>query len=117
MAVAPKETLLTAVKHVGKLAGGKNRIVRLSFQQGALLIEAHDSDSGEARERVDLLDVGTQDGCCSAFNWQYIVDYLRVCDGDEIRVGLSSDSLVPAVFRDGASPAGSEVYALMPCRL
>lgn len=108
--VLPREELLDAVRRVGVMAQ-RNSPLRLRFEEGQLVIQAHTQDVGEAKETLpipyggDVLEIG--------FNPEFLRDGLESVGEEEIRLKLISP-LRPGLVTGAADDFW---YLIMPIRL
>ncbi|WP_175411347.1 DNA polymerase III subunit beta [Streptomyces sp. TRM64462] len=117
--VATIETapFVEAVKRVA-LVAERNTPVRLSFEQGVLILEAGSSDDAQAVERVDAQLEG--DDISIAFNPTFLLDGLSAIDSPVAQLSFTT-STKPALL--GGKPAvdaeadQAYKYLIMPVRL
>ncbi|MFD6422212.1 DNA polymerase III subunit beta [Streptomyces sp. NPDC060198] len=119
MSVAVIETapFVEAVKRVA-LVAERNTPVRLSFEQGVLILEAGSSDDAQAVERVDAVLEG--DDISIAFNPTFLLDGLSAIDSPVAQLSFTT-STKPALL-SGRPAVDAEAndaykYLIMPVRL
>ncbi|MCH0538765.1 DNA polymerase III subunit beta [Streptomyces sp. MUM 203J] len=117
--VATIETapFVEAVKRVA-LVAERNTPVRLSFEQGVLILEAGSSDDAQAVERVDAHLEG--DEISIAFNPTFLLDGLSAIDSPVAQLSFTT-STKPALL-NGKPAVDAEAdqaykYLIMPVRL
>ncbi|WP_149182495.1 DNA polymerase III subunit beta [Streptomyces sp. TRM49041] len=117
--VATIETapFVEAVKRVA-LVAERNTPVRLSFEQGVLILEAGSSDDAQAVERVDAQLEG--DDISIAFNPTFLLDGLSAIDSPVAQLSFTT-STKPALL-SGKPAVDAEAdeaykYLIMPVRL
>ncbi|WP_236241711.1 DNA polymerase III subunit beta [Streptomyces sp. CC228A] len=117
--VATIETapFVEAVKRVA-LVAERNTPVRLSFEQGVLILEAGSSDDAQAVERVDAQLEG--DDISIAFNPTFLLDGLSAIDSPVAQLSFTT-STKPALL-NGKPAVDAEAdqaykYLIMPVRL
>ncbi|HEX5052600.1 MAG TPA: DNA polymerase III subunit beta [Planctomycetota bacterium] len=103
----PKEVLESALRRAAILASSEMRMVRFEVGEKSLRMTAESSTRGRADVVVDA-DVKGAGGSIN-FNPDYILEALRVCQQDQIRLDMSDDSM-PAKFTLGES----FTYVVMP---
>ena len=103
-----KMQLLKAIERVGIMVNEKTNIIKLMFKADNLMLVADNVESGNAEESLDI-DY-KQDDLTIAFNYAYMLDFLRTTQSDVINVELNQ-ALSPTIFR------GEFVYLLMPIQI
>ena len=109
--VDPK-TFAKAVDLVSTISTEKSRAVKLSLDNGSLVLSATSPEAGSATEELEVdytagpLEIG--------FNSSYLLDITRQIEGDSARFMLS-DGASPTLVRDNADPGA--LYVLMPMRV
>ncbi|MCJ1678671.1 DNA polymerase III subunit beta [Streptomyces sp. APSN-46.1] len=117
IAVIETAPFVEAVKRVA-LVAERNTPVRLSFEQGVLILEAGSSDDAQAVERVDAKLEG--DDISIAFNPTFLLDGLSAIDSPAAQLSFTS-STKPALLSGrpavDAEADESYKYLIMPVRL
>ncbi|WP_338495142.1 DNA polymerase III subunit beta [Streptomyces sp. SJL17-4] len=117
VAVIETAPFVEAVKRVA-LVAERNTPVRLSFEQGVLILEAGSSDDAQAVERVDAHLDG--DDISIAFNPTFLLDGLSAIDSPVAQLSFTT-STKPALL-SGKPAVDAEAdeaykYLIMPVRL
>ncbi|CAM5723451.1 DNA polymerase III subunit beta [Streptomyces violaceorubidus] len=117
VAVIETAPFVEAVKRVA-LVAERNTPVRLSFEQGVLILEAGSSDDAQAVERVDAVLEG--DDISIAFNPTFLLDGLSAIDSPVAQLSFTT-STKPALL-SGKPAVDAEAdeaykYLIMPVRL
>ncbi|WP_055545940.1 DNA polymerase III subunit beta [Streptomyces sp. NBRC 110028] len=117
VAVIETAPFVEAVKRVA-LVAERNTPVRLSFEQGVLILEAGSSDDAQAVERVDAQLDG--DDISIAFNPTFLLDGLSAIDSPVAQLSFTT-STKPALL-SGRPAMDAEAddaykYLIMPVRL
>ncbi len=117
VAVIETASFVEAVKRVA-LVAERNTPVRLTFEQGVLILEAGSSDDAQAVERVDATLDG--DDISIAFNPTFLLDGLSAIDSPVAQLSFTT-STKPALL-SGRPAADAEAddaykYLIMPVRL
>ncbi|MFD8802142.1 DNA polymerase III subunit beta [Streptomyces atroolivaceus] len=117
VAVIETAPFVEAVKRVA-LVAERNTPVRLSFEQGVLILEAGSSDDAQAVERVDAVLQG--DDISIAFNPTFLLDGLSAIDSPVAQLSFTT-STKPALL-SGRPAVDAEAddaykYLIMPVRL
>ncbi|MER7394435.1 DNA polymerase III subunit beta [Streptomyces sp. NPDC000151] len=117
VAVIETAPFVEAVKRVA-LVAERNTPVRLSFEQGVLILEAGSSDDAQAVERVDAQLEG--DDISIAFNPGFLLEGLSAIDSPVAQLAFTT-STKPALL-SGKPAADAEAddaykYLIMPVRL
>jgi DNA polymerase III subunit beta len=117
VAVIETAPFVEAVKRVA-LVAERNTPVRLSFEQGVLILEAGSSDDAQAVERVDAQLEG--DDVSIAFNPTFLLDGLSAIDSPVAQLSFTT-STKPALLsgRPAVDAEADEAYKylIMPVRL
>ncbi|MFJ1748894.1 DNA polymerase III subunit beta [Streptomyces sp. NPDC088116] len=117
VAVIETAPFVEAVKRVA-LVAERNTPVRLSFEQGVLILEAGSSDDAQAVERVDAQLDG--DDISIAFNPTFLLDGLSAIDSPVAQLSFTT-STKPALLsgRPAVDAEADEAYKylIMPVRL
>jgi len=117
IAVIETAPFVEAVKRVA-LVAERNTPVRLSFEQGVLILEAGSSDDAQAVERVDAHLEG--DDVSIAFNPTFLLDGLSAIDSPVAQLSFTT-STKPALLsgRPALDAEADEAYKylIMPVRL
>ncbi|MEU9763041.1 DNA polymerase III subunit beta [Streptomyces sp. NPDC047985] len=117
VAVIETAPFVEAVKRVA-LVAERNTPVRLSFEQGVLILEAGSSDDAQAVERVDAVLEG--DDISIAFNPTFLLDGLSAIDSPVAQLSFTT-STKPALLsgRPAVDADADEAYKylIMPVRL
>ncbi len=117
IAVIETAPFVEAVKRVA-LVAERNTPVRLSFEQGVLILEAGSSDDAQAVERVDANLEG--DDISIAFNPTFLLDGLSAIDSPVAQLSFTT-STKPALLsgRPAVDAEANEAYKylIMPVRL
>ena len=110
-AVVNKEALHKAVRRAHLMTNEESRGVRLIFDGTCLKITSRAPETGEAEIEVPI-DSFTGDKLEIAFNPVYIMDALKVIEGDDVTIELKK-SEKPGLIRSG----NNFVYIIMPVSL
>ncbi|MCT9090353.1 DNA polymerase III subunit beta [Streptomyces sp. ASQP_92] len=117
VAVIETAPFVEAVKRVS-LVAERNTPVRLSFEQGVLILEAGSSDDAQAVERVDASLEG--DDISIAFNPTFLLDGLSAIDSPVAQLAFTT-STKPALLSGKPAPDAEAddayKYLIMPVRL
>ncbi|WP_052847489.1 DNA polymerase III subunit beta [Streptomyces avicenniae] len=117
VAVVETAPFVEAVKRVA-LVAERNTPVRLSFEQGVLILEAGSSDDAQAVERVDVELEG--DDISTAFNPAFLLEGLSAIDSPVAQLAFTT-STKPALLtgKPDATAEADEAYKylIMPVRL
>ena len=101
-----------AVDRVATISTEKSRAVKLSLQDGMLVLSATSPENGTAIEELEVaygagpIEIG--------FNSRYLLDITTQIEGDEAQFSLA-DAASPTIVRDQADE--SALYVLMPMRV
>lgn len=101
-----------AVDLVSTISTEKSRAIKLSLENGSLVLTATSPEAGSAREE---LDVDYNDGPLEiGFNSKYLLDITQQIEGDDAKFQLS-DGASPTLVQDMGDT--SALYVLMPMRV
>lgn len=117
VAVIETAPFVEAVKRVA-LVAERNTPVRLSFEQGVLILEAGSSDDAQAVERVDAVLEG--DDISIAFNPTFLLDGLSAIDSPVAQLSFTTSTKPALLSGRPAVDAEADVaykYLIMPVRL
>jgi DNA polymerase-3 subunit beta len=101
-----------AVDRVATISTEKSRAVKLSLNNGTLVLSATSPDAGSATEELEVnykaspIEIG--------FNSRYLLDITQQIEGDGARF-MMADSASPTIVRDLAD--ATALYVLMPMRV
>ncbi|MFD7439905.1 DNA polymerase III subunit beta [Streptomyces sp. NPDC059909] len=117
VAVIETAPFVEAVKRVA-LVAERNTPVRLSFEQGVLILEAGSSDDAQAVERVDAQLEG--DDISIAFNPTFLLDGLSAIDSPVAQLSFTTSTKPALLSGKPAMDAEADEaykYLIMPVRL
>lgn len=101
-----------AVDLVSTISTEKSRAIKLTLENGSLVLTATSPEAGSAREE---LDVDYADGPLEiGFNSKYLLDITQQIEGDDAKFQLS-DGASPTLVQDMGDT--SALYVLMPMRV
>ena len=101
-----------AVDLVSTISTEKSRAIKLSLNNGTLVLSATSPEAGSATEE---LEVSYSDGPLEiGFNSRYLLDITQQIEGSSAQFNLA-DAASPTIVRDTAD--SSALYVLMPMRV
>ena len=107
-----RDEFVKAVDLVSTISTEKSRAIKLSLDDGNLVLTATSPEAGSAREE---LDVNYNDGPLEiGFNSKYLMDITQQIEGDDAKFILS-DGASPTLVQDMSDT--SALYVLMPMRV
>jgi DNA polymerase-3 subunit beta len=104
-----KEELLHALRRADQITSDKANSVKLKFADNTLSITANTPEIGSGQESIAIQYTGPEIEV--AFNPVYLMDPLKVLEGEEVYIELT-DSLSPGVLKSNTP----FLYVLMPMR-
>ena len=104
-----REELLHALRRADQITSDKANSVKMKFGENKLSITANTPEIGSGEETIAIKYTGTEIEV--AFNPVYLMDPLKILEGEEIFVELT-DSLSPGVIKSNTP----FLYVLMPMR-
>jgi DNA polymerase-3 subunit beta len=114
VAVLAREALLAALRRVVVLASERTKLVKFRLTENLISIESESAEVGEAKDSVDADYHGPE--LEIAFNAQYVVDFLQVVQGEEVRLELK-DGESQALLRPASEAEAGYKYVVMPMRI
>ena len=111
-AVIVKNDLISALERVAVMVNEKNSIVKFEFGDNALKMSGDSPEAGNSQDRIDIKYTG--EPLTIAFNYKFILEFLKIAETDDIKVQLNS-ALSATVFQ----PCSDEdyLYLVMPVQL
>lgn len=111
-AVITKLNLISALERVAVMVNEKNSIVKLEFADNTLKLSGDSPDAGNSQDEIDIQY--TSEPLTIAFNYKFILEFLKIVEADEIKFNLNS-SLSATVL----TPCSDEdyIYLVMPVQL
>ena len=116
---ADREAIISALEHAAliteeKVAGSVRSHVRLELQGGILKISAT-SGTGSAYDEVAIGHEG--DDLVIAFNNRYLIDSIRACSADQIKISLSSPLSSINIEPADDDTDVEDLFMLLPVRM
>jgi DNA polymerase-3 subunit beta len=114
-----REALISALDHAAliteeKVAGSVRSHVKLEAEGNTLKISAT-SGTGSAYDEVQIEHEGSD--ITIAFNNRYLIDSLRACNADRIKLSLSSPLTSINIEPDDDDIASEDLFMLLPVRM
>ncbi len=111
-AVMDKNDLIQALERVAVMVNEKNSIVKFEFADNTLKLSGDSPEAGNSRDEIDIKYTG--EPLAIAFNYKFILEFLKIVEAEEIKVQLNS-SLSATVF----VPCSEDdyLYLVMPVQL
>ncbi len=114
-----RDSLITALEHAAliteeKVAGSVRSHVRLEFAGSALKISAT-SGTGSAYDEINIDHEG--EDLLIAFNNRYLIDSLRACDAETVKISLSSPLSSINIEPDDDTTTTEDLFWLLPVRM
>lgn len=109
---ADRVELLNGIDRLSTIASERGRAIKLALSQGILNLSITNVDTGAATEEVDVEYTG--DPMEVGFNSSYMVEILKMVEGDKVEIALAdpgSPALISGVGQNDA------VYVAMPMRV
>jgi DNA polymerase-3 subunit beta len=118
-AYVDRESLISALEHAAliteeKVAGSVRSHVRLELEGNLLKISAT-SGTGSAYDEVAIGHEG--DDLIIAFNNRYLIDSLRACSADRIKVSMSSPLSSINIEPSDEDTTDEDLFMLLPVRM
>ena len=107
-----KNTLGSSLKRAGILSKDANNTVKLEFKPEQIVMTANTSDIGNIREIIPAKVTG--EDLLVGYNLKYILDFLRVCSGENIYLKLTGN-LTPGTMTEEDNE--NFIYIILPLRL
>ncbi len=114
-----REAFISALEHAAliteeKVAGSVRSHVRLEIEGNILKISAT-SGTGSAYDELSITHTG--DDLVIAFNNRYLIDSLRACDADRVRISLSSPLTSINIEPHDDDTVDEDLFMLLPVRM
>jgi len=107
-----RDELSQAIKIASVFARESANVVKFNFKSSSLELTANAPQIGQNIATLDAKIEG--EPLEIAFNYKYVSDFLAVCQGEEIVIGLNQP-LTPGSFQDQGSPHFTHI--IMPVRI
>jgi DNA polymerase-3 subunit beta len=113
--VLPREEFKAVIERVSQFADERSRTVRLQVLKGELKVHSSISETGESEETMPIdysgadFDIG--------FNAQYLLDFLRSTDEDEVEFHLKDPNSAGELRPRNTDAGNIYRYVVMPMRL
>ena len=116
---ADRESVISALEHAAliteeKVAGSVRSHVRLEVEGSVLKISAT-SGTGSAYDEVAIGHEG--DDIIIAFNNRYLIDSLRACNADRIKISMSSPLTSINIEPNDDDNSDEDLFMLLPVRM
>lgn len=104
--------LARAVDRVSTISSEKTRAVKITLEEGKLVVSATSEENGAAKEELEVeysekaFDIG--------FNSRYLLEMMSVLKGQKVQISLK-DGNAPALVRDSEDPTA--LFVIMPMRI
>ncbi len=114
-----REAMIQALEHAAliteeKVAGSVRSHVRLELEGGILKISAT-SGTGSAYDELSVSHNG--DDLVIAFNNRYLIDSLRACDAERVKISLSSPLTSINIEPNDDDTVDEDLFMLLPVRM
>lgn len=107
-----KNELLQAIRRTATLTSAKVSIVKVSLEDGKVVLTTNNPDYGEARVEVDAEYSGKT--IVVGFNYRYMMDVLGVIEGEAVQFKIN-DEFSPGVLESENDPGAT--FVIMPMRI
>lgn len=110
-----RDEVRAAIERVAQFADERSRAIRVQFTSGELKIYSSSAETGESEESVPSeyqgpdLEIG--------FNAQYLLDFLRVINQDQVAFELKDQKSAGEMRPAGDGAADEYRYVVMPMRI
>lgn len=113
--VVGRDDFRSALERVSQFSDERSRAVRLQIAAGELKIHSSISETGESEETIPV-DYGGPDAEIG-FNAQYLLDFLKAVDQDEIEFHFKDGNSAGELRPKGAPDGVNFRYVVMPMRI
>tara|TARA_B100000427_G_scaffold175823_1_gene146284 strand:+ start:10993 stop:12120 length:1128 start_codon:yes stop_codon:yes gene_type:complete len=108
-----RETFLAAADRASLIATASNNVVRFSFDQERVTIEANAKSLGDFKEDVSLERISGEENVKIAFNIRLLLDVIKTVNTDDIQLAFNNElSPCKITIKDNED----FVYIIMPIR-
>ncbi|MBV8864380.1 MAG: DNA polymerase III subunit beta [Acidobacteriaceae bacterium] len=115
MLVLQRDELKSSIERVAQFADERSRSIRVQVLKGELKIHSSISETGESEETIPVdydgsdIEIG--------FNAQYLLDFLRSADANEIEFRFKDSNSAGELRPHGGAPETIYRYVVMPMRI
>ena len=109
----PRKVFVDAAERASIIASASNNVVRLSFDEGTIVLRASAPSLGEFREEMDVTKSRGEGEVKIAFNVKLILDAVKILESDDVTLEFNS-GLSPCVIRSRSDV--DFTYIIMPIR-
>ncbi len=110
-----REDLLAALRRMRIIANPATHQVKLSLEASNVLIQAENTDAGEAREKLSAEYAG--EPLQLGFNGDFLMEILRNMQSERVVLKLKNSSSAVVIENDTPEPGTTYLALLMPVRL
>jgi DNA polymerase III subunit beta len=113
--VIQRDELKASIERVSQFADERSRAIRIQVVKGELKVHSSISETGESEEIIpvdydgELVEIG--------FNAQYLLDFLRSVDGNEIEFCFKDSNSAGELRPHDGAPGTVYRYVVMPMRI
>lgn len=109
-----REEFRGAIERVAQFSDERSRAIRVQVAKGEVKVHSSVSETGESEESIPV----SYDGAAVeiGFNAQYLMDFLRAVQGDEVTF-LFKDAHSAGELRPGGDKPETYRYVIMPMRI
>jgi DNA polymerase-3 subunit beta len=113
--VIQKDELKAAIERVAQFADERSRAIRLQILNGELKVHSSISETGESEETIPVDHAGPD--LEIGFNAQYLLDFLRSVDQDEVEFHFKDANSAGELRPHGTAAESVYRYVVMPMRI
>jgi DNA polymerase-3 subunit beta len=113
--VIQRDELKSAIERVAQFADERSRAIRLQIVNGELKVHSSISETGESEETIPVDYGGAEVEI--GFNAQYLVDFLRTVDGEEVELHFKDSNSAGELRPRGGAAGAVYRYVVMPMRI
>jgi len=110
-----REDLLSALRRMRIIANPATHQVKLAMENGNVMIQAENTDAGEAREKLQADYVG--EPLQLGFNGDFLMEILRNMHAERITLKLKNSASAVVIENETPEPGTTYLALLMPVRL
>ena len=107
-----KNSLIAVLERVAIMVSEKNSIIKFEFADNALKLSGNSPEAGNSQDEIDIKY--TDEPLAIAFNYKFILEFLKIAESDEILVQLNTPLSATVL-----APCSDEdyLYLVMPVQL
>lgn len=116
MMVTDKNKLLDVLNRVNIFTNPNTKLVKLSFGDNKLMVNAYQSQTGEGTEEMEC-DYTDEEGFVIGFNNAYLMEIVKKVETDKLKMKMKTEMSAVIIENEENKIGEESVYLIMPLRL